>query len=100
MKQLNTIVYPQTNHTTVYHGHSCVFCLAEIHLLENFYLILMLYTKACEGSDPIVLIFSAMVLLNNMLQPLSTMRSLSPRGLKDVSGGVGLVLSLTMALDL
>ena len=24
-KQLDTIVYPQTNHTSVYHDHSCFF---------------------------------------------------------------------------
>ena len=24
-KQLDTIVYPQTNHTIVYHDHSCAF---------------------------------------------------------------------------
>jgi hypothetical protein len=99
-KQLDTIVYPQTNHTILYHDHSCFFWLAETHPLENLYLVLMLYTKACEGSDPTVLIFSAMVLLKSMLESLSTMRSLSSRGLKGVSGGVGLVLSLTMASDL
>ena len=37
-KQLDTIVYPQTNHTIVYHDHSCFFCLAETNPLESLWL--------------------------------------------------------------
>ena len=36
-KQLDTIVYPQTNHTIVYHDHSCFFCLAETNPLESLW---------------------------------------------------------------
>ena len=36
-KQLDTIVYPQTNHTIVYQDHSCFFCLAETNPLESLW---------------------------------------------------------------
>ena len=36
-KQLDTIVYPQTNHTIAYHDHSCFFCLAETNPLESLW---------------------------------------------------------------
>ena len=35
-KQLDTIVYPQTNHTIVYPGHSCFFSWLKLILWKAF----------------------------------------------------------------
>ena len=35
-KQLDTIVYPQTNHTIVYHDHSCFFAWLKLILWKAF----------------------------------------------------------------